>query len=222
MNVMQYRDDGYLKDAVINYLVRVGWSQGDQEVFSLDEMIEKFDIDAINKSSSSLNIEKLQWLNQHYMKQMAPEQLATELKFYIEQAELDVSTGPALVDVMVVYQERCSTLVELVSEIRYCYEDFAEYDAKQAKKQFNGGAAEVLKVLKSKYSALENWTAEDIHKVVEQTVEELEVGFGKVGQPLRLAVTGHGRSPSIDVTLQLLGKDKTLERLDQAIKFIAQ
>jgi len=222
VSVMQYRDDGYLKDAVINYLVRLGWSHGDQEVFSLDEMIEKFDIDAINKSSSSLNIEKLQWLNQHYMKQMAPEQLATELKFYIEQAELDVSTGPALVDVMVVYQERCSTLVELVSEIRYFYEDFAEYDAKQAKKQFKGGAAEVLKVLKSKYSALENWTAEDIHKVVEQTVEELEVGFGKVGQPLRLAVTGHGRSPSIDVTLQLLGKDKTLERLDQAIKFIAQ
>jgi len=220
VSVMQYRDDGYLKDAVINYLVRLGWSYGDQEVFSLDEMIEKFDIDAINKSSSSLNVEKLQWLNQHYMKQMTSEQLASELAFYIEKAELDISVGPVLADVMAVYQERCSTLVELVSEIRYFYEDFTEYDAKQAKKQFKGGAIHVLVALKNKYAALDNWVAEDIHAVVEKTVEELEVGFGKVGQPLRLAVTGHGRSPSIDVTLQLLGKDKTLERLDQTIKFI--
>ena len=220
VSVMQYRDDGYLKEAVINYLVRLGWSHGDQEVFSLEEMIEKFDIDAINKSSSSLSVEKLQWLNQHYMKQMTPEQLAGELTFYLEKAELDISTGPALAEVMAVYQERCSTLVELVSEIRYFYEDFAEYDAKQAKKQFKGGALQVLELLRNKYAAIENWTAEEIHAAVEQTVEELEVGFGKVGQPLRLAVTGHGRSPSIDVTLQLLGKDKTLERLDQAIKFI--
>jgi len=222
VSVMQYRDDGYLKDAVINYLVRLGWSHGDQEVFSLDEMIEKFDIDAINKSSSSLNVEKLQWLNQFYMKQMTPEQLASELAFYIEKTELDVSAGPALADVMAMYQERCSTLVELVSEIRYFYEDFTEYDAKQAKKQFKGGAIHVLEALKNKYTVLDSWVAEEIHAVVEQTVEELEVGFGKVGQPLRLAVTGHGRSPSIDVTLQLLGKDKTLERLDQAIKFIGQ
>jgi len=154
------------------------------------------------------------------MKQMDPEQLAGELAFYIEKAELDVSTGPALADVMEVYQERCSTLVELVSEIRYFYEDFTEYDAKQAKKQFKGGAVHVLEALKTKYAALDNWVAEDIHAAVEQTVEELEVGFGKVGQPLRLAITGHGRSPSIDITLQLLGKNKTLERLDQAINFI--
>jgi len=154
------------------------------------------------------------------MKQMTPEQLAGELTFYLEKAELDVSTGPVLADVMAVYQERCSTLVELVSEIRYFYEDFAEYDAKQAKKQFKGGAVHVLEALKNKYAVLDKWIAEEIHKVVEQTVEELEIGFGKVGQPLRLAVTGHGRSPSIDVTLQLLGKNKTLERLEQAIKFI--
>lgn len=220
VSVMQYRDDGYLKEAVINYLVRLGWSHGDQEIFSLEEMIEKFDIDSINKSSSSLNMEKLQWLNQHYMKQMTPQQLAEELGFYIDKAALDVSKGPELAEVMAVYQERCSTLVELVEDIRFLYEDFAEYDAAQAKKQFKGDASSVLKVLKEKYAALENWSAESIHAVVEQTVEELGIGFGKVGQPLRLAVTGHGRSPSIDITLQLLGKETTLERLNQAIAFI--
>ncbi|RDH81218.1 MAG: glutamate--tRNA ligase [endosymbiont of Galathealinum brachiosum] len=220
VSVMQYRDDGYLKEAVINYLVRLGWSHGDQEVFSLEEMIELFDIDDINKSSSSLSIEKLQWLNQHYMKQMTPEKLAEELQFYIKQANLDVSSGPDLVEVMKVYQERCSTLVELVEDIRYFYEDITEYNPKQAKKQFKPAAAEVLLSLKDSYEALEDWHAESIHQVVESTVEKLEIGFGKVGQPLRLAVTGHGRSPSIDVTLELLGKEETLSRLDKAIEFI--
>jgi len=131
---MQYRDEGYLAEAVINYLVRLGWSHGDQEIFSLDEMIEKFDIDDINKSSSSLSVEKLNWINQHYIKQMTPEQLAEALQFYIQQAELDVNHGPDLVEVMKVYQERCSTLVELVEAIRYFYEDVTNYDKKQANK----------------------------------------------------------------------------------------
>jgi len=220
VSVMQYRDDGYLKEAVINYLVRLGWSHGDQEVFTLEEMIEKFDIDDINKSSSSLSVEKLQWLNQHYMKLMTPEQLAEELQFYIEQADLDISNGPDLVDVMRVYQDRCSTLVELVEDIRYFYEDIAEYNVKQVKKQFKAPAAEVLQNLKEAYENLDDWSAQAIHQVVENTVEKLEVGFGKVGQPLRLSVTGTGKSPSIDVTLELLGKAKTLARLNQAIEFI--
>lgn len=220
VSVMQYRDEGYLKEAVINYLVRLGWSHGDQEIFSLEEMIEKFDIDNINKSSSSLNMEKLQWLNQHYMKEMTPAQLAEELQFYIEQANLDISNGPELAAVMAVYQERCPTLVELVEDIRYIYEDFTEYNAKQAKKQFKADALPVMLALKEAYENLSDWKAEAIHQVVENTVETLEVGFGKVGQPLRLAVTGHGKSPGIDITLELLGKDKTLARLDQAIAVI--
>jgi len=220
VSVMQYRDDGYLKEAVINYLVRLGWSHGDQEVFSLEEMIEKFDIDDINKSSSSLNIEKLQWLNQYYMKQMTPEQLAQELQFYLRQGNLDISNGPDLVAVMAVYQERCSTLVELVEDIRFFYEDFSEYNPKQAKKQFKPATVDVLKSLKEGYEALEDWRAEAIHQVVEATVEKLQLGFGKVGQPLRLAVTGHGRSPSIDITLELLGKERTLARIQQAMDWI--
>ena len=220
VSVMQYRDDGYLKEAVINYLVRLGWSHGDQEVFSLEEMIEKFDIDDINKSSSSLNIEKLQWLNQYYMKQMTPELLAQELQFYLRQGNLDISNGPDLVAVMAVYQERCSTLVELVEDIRFFYEDFSEYNPKQAKKQFKPATVDVLKSLKEGYEALEDWRAEAIHQVVEATVEKLQLGFGKVGQPLRLAVTGHGRSPSIDITLELLGKERTLARIQQAMDWI--
>ncbi|MFK5854552.1 MAG: glutamate--tRNA ligase, partial [Bacteroidota bacterium] len=137
-------------------------------------------------------------------------------------ANLDVSNGPDLIEVMKVYQERCSTLVELVEDIRYFYEDITEYNPKQAKKQFKSAAVEVLQVLKGAYESLENWQAEAIQKVVEGTVEKLEVGFGKVGQPLRLAVTGHGKSPAIDVTLELLGKQQTICRISQAIKFIEE
>ena len=220
VSVMQYRDEGYLAEAVINYLVRLGWSYGDQEIFSLDEMIEKFDIDDINKSSSSLSVEKLNWINQHYIKQMTPEQLAEALQFYIQQVKLDVSHGPDLVEVMNVYQERCSTLVELVEAIRYFYEDVTNYDKKQAKKQFKPAAKDVLQTLSDAYEKLESWTPENIQKVVENTVDTLQVGFGKVGQPLRLAVTGHGKSPSIDITLALLGKPATLKRLSNAMAFI--
>jgi len=220
VSVMQYRDDGYLKEAVINYLVRLGWSHGDQEIFSLEDMIEKFDIDDINKSSSSLSVEKLNWINQHYIKQMTPQKLAESLQFYLQQADVDISQGPNLVDVMKVYQERCSTLVELVEDIRYFYQDITEYNAKQAKKQFKPAAKDVLMALKEAYEKLEDWTHENIQSVVESTVENLQVGFGKVGQPLRLAVTGHGKSPSIDITLALLGKPVTLERLTKAINYI--
>ena len=118
------------------------------------------------------------------------------------------------------YRERCSTLVELAEEIHFLYDDFDSYDEKQAKKQFKEATLPILESLKQQYSELNDWTAEAIHHVVENTVNTLEVGFGKVGQPLRLAVTGHGKSPSIDVTLELLGKEKTLSRLEQAIGYI--
>ncbi len=220
VGVMQYKADGYLPEALINYLVRLSWSHGDQEIFSREEMIELFDAVDINTSASAFNTEKLQWLNQHYIKSKAPEVLAEALQDYIKTAGYTVDTGPDLIAVLKVFQERCNTLIELAEEIRFLYEDFDEYNAKQAKKQFKETTLPILESLKQQYSVLENWNAQAIHEVVENTVNTLDVGFGKVGQPLRLAVTGHGKSPSIDVTLELLGKDKTLQRLQQAIVFI--
>lgn len=220
VSVMQYKEDGYLPEALINYLVRLSWSHGDQEIFSREEMIELFDAVDINTSASAFNTEKLLWLNQHYIKNTAAEHLAELLLPFIESAGFSTDNGPDLLAVLAVFQERCNTLVELAEEIRFLYQDFDEYNAKQAKKQFKQASLAILESLKQQYSALDDWSAEAIHHVVENTVNKLEVGFGKVGQPLRLAVTGHGKSPSIDVTLQLLGKEKTISRLDQAIGFI--
>jgi len=185
-------------------------------------MIELFDAVDINRSASAFNTEKLNWLNQHYIKNTPVDVLAEDMRQYISEQGFHTTDGPDLHAVLKVYAERCSTLVELASEIQFLYDDFDDYNANQAKKQFKEAALPILESLKAQYTALDDWSAEAIHHVVENTVKEQEVGFGKVGQPLRLAVTGHGRSPSIDITLELLGKEKTLRRLDQAMDFIRQ
>ncbi len=220
VSVLEYKENGFLPEALINYLVRLSWSHGDQEIFSREEMIELFDACDVNTSASAFNTEKLLWLNQHYMKNKASAELAEMLLAFIHARFYNTDDGPDLIDVLKVYQERCSTLDELAEEIHFLYDDFEAYDEKQAKKQFKEATLPILESLKQQYEALEDWTAEAIHHVVENTVNTLEVGFGKVGQPLRLAVTGHGKSPSIDITLQLLGKEKTLRRLERAINFI--
>jgi glutamyl-tRNA synthetase len=220
VSVMQYKEDGFLPEALMNYLVRLSWSHGDQEIFSREEMIKLFDAVDINTSASAFNSEKLLWLNQHYIKNKNPDVLAQQMQDYIKNAGYTLDNGPDLTAVLTVFQERCNTLVELTEDIRFLYQDFDEYNAKQAKKQFKEATLPILESLKQQYSGLDNWVAEAIHQVVENTVNTLEVGFGKVGQPLRLAVTGHGKSPSIDVTLELLGKEKTLQRLEQAVEYI--
>ena len=221
VSVMDYKENGFLPEALINYLVRLSWSHGDQEIFSREEMIALFDAYDVNTSPSAFNTEKLLWLNQHYIKTSDTADLAEQLMPYIHEQYYNTDNGPELFDVLKVYQERCSTLVELAQEIRFLYDDFESYDEKQAKKQFKEATLPVMESLKQQYEALDDWTAEAIHHVVENTVNTMGVGFGKVGQPLRLAVTGHGRSPSIDVTLELMGKEKTIRRLERAINYIS-
>ena len=220
VSVLEYKENGFLPEALINYLVRLSWSHGDQEIFSREEMIALFDAFDVNTSASTFNTEKLLWLNQHYIKNKAPAELAKQLQRFIHARYYNTDNGPDLMDVLKVYQERCSTLAELAEEIHFLYDDFDEYNAKLEKKQFKEATLPILESLKQQYENLDDWTAESIHHVVENTVNTLEVGFGKVGQPLRLAVTGHGKSPAIDVTLELLGKEKTLSRINQAIDYI--
>lgn len=220
VSVMQYRDDGYLPQAVLNYLVRLGWSHGDQEIFSLDEMIQHFKLDDINKAASAFNTEKLQWLNQHYMRSLPVADVAQYLQWHFTEQQINVANGPALTDLIPVMAERCKTLKELAEHSRYFYEDFAEFDAAAAKKHLRPVAEEPLRVVGEKLSALSEWTPEAIHGAIEATTEQLEIGMGKVGMPLRVAVTGAGNSPSLDVTLALIGKTRCEQRLIKALQFI--
>ncbi|MDT3845576.1 MAG: glutamate--tRNA ligase [Vibrio anguillarum] len=222
VSVMQYRDEGYLPEALNNYLVRLGWSHGDQEIFSREEMIQFFSLNAISKSASAFNTDKLLWLNNHYIKTSEPEYVAKHLEWHFEQQGINKDNGPALAEIVKLVGERCNTLVELAAQSRYFFENFAEFDADAAKKHLRGVAKEPLALALSKLEALSDWTTENLHAVIAQVCEELEIGMGKIGMPLRVAVTGGGQSPSVDAVMQLIGKERVIARINMALAFIAE
>lgn len=221
VSVMQFRDEGYLPQALLNYLVRLGWSHGDQEIFSREEMIAYFELDDVNGAASTFNMEKLLWLNHHYLMHSQPSDIAPHLAWHLAQRGIDVQSEH--VDVLALIQaqrERCKTLVEMAEASVYFYREFEQYDEKAAKKAFVEGSDSVLAQLKDAFSAVSQWDAPLLHDIIKNTAQSLELGLGKVAQPLRIAVCGTGVSPSIDVTLAILGKEKTLMRLQRAIEYI--
>ena len=222
VSVMQYRDDGYLPEALLNYLVRLGWSHGDKEIFSREEMIELFDLKDCNRAPSGFNTDKLIWVNQHYMKTMDPDYVAEHLAWHMNDQNIDTSAGPALAEIVKIQADRVKTLKEMAEISRYFYEDFSELDAKAVKKHLRPVVKEPLLLVKTKLAALEEWQPALIHAAINDTAEELEVGMGKVGMPLRVAATGGGNSPSLDITLALLDKDKVLARIDQALVVVEE
>jgi glutamyl-tRNA synthetase len=222
VSVMQYRDEGYLPNALKNYLIRLGWSHGDQEIFTEQEMIEFFSLDGVSKSASAFNTDKLLWLNNHYIKTSQPDYVAHYLEWHFDQQGINKATGPAMTDVIALVGERCHTLVELASQSRYFYEDFAEFDEAAAKKHLRGVAKEPLQVALAKIEALTEWSSENLHHVIEAVCAELEIGMGKIGMPLRVAVTGGGQSPSVDATMYLIGQERVVSRIKMALEFIAQ
>ncbi|WP_150539291.1 glutamate--tRNA ligase [Actinobacillus vicugnae] len=220
VSVMQYRDDGYLPEALVNYLVRLGWGHGDQEIFSREEMIELFDIHSVSKSASAFNTDKLQWLNQHYMRSLPAEHVAKYLTWHINDQGINTANGPALTEIIPVLSERAKTLKELAAASRYFYQEFDNYDEKAVAKNFKAEAIAPLAKLLEKLTALTDWNVEAIHDAMNATAADLEIGMGKVGMPFRLAVTGSSQSPSMDITAKLVGRERTLARIQKAIEFI--
>ena len=223
VSVMQYRDEGYLPNALNNYLVRLGWSHGDQEIFSQEEMIEFFSLNAISKSASAFNTEKLLWLNNHYIKTSEPEYVAKHLQWHLDAQKIDTTNGPAITEVIKLVGERCNTLIELAEQSRYFYEDFSVFEAGAAKKHLRGVAKGPLELALAKVEALEEFTTANIKDgVIAAVCEELEIGMGKIGMPLRVAVTGGGQSPSVDAVMELVGKERVIARIKMALEFIAE
>ena len=222
VGVMQYMEDGYLPEALLNYLVRLGWSHGDQEVFSVDEMIQLFEISDINKAPSSFNTEKLRWLNQHYIKTSDPLRIAHLLSHHLGKLGIDPTDGPELVEVVKAQQERATTLVEMAEISAFFYRDFDQFEEQAGKKHLRPVAREALERMKRVLQELRDWTPEVLHDAVQLVAEELQLKMGKVAQPLRVAVTGRAASPGIDVTLYLVGRDACLQRIDRALEFIRE
>ncbi|EIC84077.1 glutamate--tRNA ligase [Serratia sp. M24T3] len=222
VGVMQYRDDGYLPEALLNYLVRLGWSHGDQEIFTVDEMKSMFSLDNVSKSASAFNTEKLQWLNHHYINSLAPEYVATHLQWHIEQQNIDTRNGPELAALVKLLGERCKTLKEMAESCHYFYEDFSEFDEAAAKKHLRPVARQPLEAVRANLAAITDWTPVNVHNAIQGTADELGVGMGKVGMPLRVAVTGAGMSPGMDVTVHAIGQSRTLTRIDKALAYITE
>jgi glutamyl-tRNA synthetase len=220
VSVMQYRDDGYLPQALLNYLVRLGWSHGDQEVFSIEEMIDLFDIGDVNRKASAFNTEKLDWLNQHYMKSLPAAEVAGQLAWQLADQGINTTTGPALEDVVSVQAERVKTLKEMATQSRIFFEGYDELDPNAAKKHLRPVAQKPLQLMQEYLQSQEDWSPLALHGVIDRVAAELEVGMGKVAQPLRIALTGAGISPSIDKTLWLMGKQRSLDGIARALKYI--
>jgi len=220
VGVIEYRALGFMPEAVLNYLVRLGWSHGDQEIFTREEMIRLFDLTQVQKSPARFDMEKLVWVNHEYLKRADVAVVEPELRWHLERIGVAPGASPALADVVLAQRERCKTLVEMAEKSRFFYEDVKAYNEKDAAKHLTAAAADLLEALVAALTALPAWTAEAIHAAVHGLAETRGVGLGQVAQPIRVAVAGMAISPPIDQTLQLLGRERSLARLAAAIAHI--
>ena len=218
VSVMQYQADGYLPEALLNYLVRLGWSHQDQELFTSDEMRDLFSLEAVNRSGSVFDNKKLEWVSQQYLQTADADHLAKALLPYLADADISVEGRAPLASVANLLRDRAKNLVEMAEASRYFYQAPTGYDEKAKGKQFKQATANVLQSAATGLNESNDWTAEGIQAVLDSCVEALGIGFGKLGQPLRLAITGGTQSPSLADTLALIDKTDVLQRLDAAIR----
>ncbi len=217
VSVMQYRDDGFLPHALLNYLVRLGWSHGDQEIFSRDEMTALFRIEDVNHSASRFDIEKLSWLNQHYMKTDDPDAVGKHLVWHLEQAGYDLASGPSPGDLVRALRDRVQTLKDLAARAAVWFLPLTEYDAAAVAKHLVPAASIPLHFVREQLAGLPEWSVEAVQSALAATGEALGVGLGKIAQPLRVAITGTQMSPSIEHTVFLAGRAQALARIDAAL-----
>lgn len=221
VSVMQYREEGYLPDALLNYLVRLGWSHGDQELFDRAEMVALFDIKDINQSASSINPDKLRWINQQYFKTRPVEETATELRWHLGRLGIDPATdGPNPAHIVAAYADRAHTMVEMAEQAQPYYRDLSGYDP-IALGKLTDDAPGILDALAMALAQPETWESPaHLDHTVKEVATTLDLKLGKVGPLLRLALLGHGASPSLGVTLTLFGQEKTLQRLREMHAFL--
>lgn len=220
VSVMEYYEQGFLSEAIINYLIRLGWAHGDQEIFSHKEMVKLFDLNHVSKSASAFNTSKLLWLNQHYMKTMPEKDLAMKLSPFLQKRGVDFIDMTFLAQAIIPHVPRAQTLVELADMLLYLFQKDVEYDKKAVEKQLTSQSKPVLRALYLAFQKLEKWKHSTLNDAIKEVMTTLDVGMGKIGMPLRTAIVGRTNSPNLDETLYLVGKKRTLERLEKALTII--
>ena len=211
VSVMQYDEDGYLPEAVLNYLARLGWSHGDDEVFSMQQFCEWFDLDHITPSAAQFNTEKLNWLNNHYIKAADLNVLAKDISKRLTRLNVAVAHQPSMSEAIALYRDRANTLNELAQSITYFYNK-PTIDVAAKEKHITADIIPIIQALTDQLAKIE-WNAAAIHAAIEHAVTSNALKFPKVAMPLRVLITGGAQSPSIDAVMAILGKEETLARL---------
>jgi len=220
LSTTEYREMGYLPEALVNYLVRLGWSHGDQEIFSIEELKEVFTVKDVGKSAGVFNPEKLEWLSGHYIRQANPSRIARDLIPILAKRGYEDLDEEWLARAVVTLQERAKTLVEMADMGEFYFTDDITYDEKAAAKFLKEPVTAPLGEIREELSALSGWDAGSIEAVFNRVLERLELKLGKVAQPLRVALTGTTVSPGIYEIIDVLGKERVTERIDRALSFI--
>jgi len=217
VSVLQYRDDGFLPEAVLNYLARLGWSHGDQEIFTIEEMIRMFDITDVNKSASAFNFEKLAWLNQQHMMRVPAARIVPVLRWHLDREGIQGGNDAQLEQIVVVQRERAKTVREMALNSVFFFQAPATYDEKAVRKHITAEALTLLSDASQELAQLQDWSAAAIHQLISSFSAARGISLGKLAQPMRLAVCGGTVSPPIDATLAILGKPESQSRLAKAL-----
>ncbi|HVI26344.1 MAG TPA: glutamate--tRNA ligase [Xanthomonadaceae bacterium] len=219
-DVMQYREMGYLPHALLNYLVRLGWSHGDQEIFTIAEMQALFDLKDVNAKAARMDPAKLGWLNQQYLKSDSPLDVGEHLAWHLREQGYDLARGPAPADLVVALRDRVQTLKEMAERAAVWFQPLTAYDDKAVAKHLAPAARAPLADARARLAALPEWSADAVNAALHETAAALALGMGKVAQPLRVAITGTQVSPDIGHTVYLAGREEALRRIDAALRMI--
>ncbi len=222
VSVLEFKALGILPPALLNYLVRLGWSHGDQEILDIDEMVALFNLDQVSRGVASFNYDKLYWLNQYYQKNADPSVVIEAMVWHFQQQGIDDTQGPALNDLLAVQAERFKTLSDLVHHSRHFYEDELTYDENAVKKHLRPVALKPLEALYAVFLSLTVWNKATLHQAVSDVCQQFELHLGQLAQPLRVAITGTSHSPPIDETLLLVGRERVLARLSDALHLVRE
>ncbi|EQD51656.1 glutamyl-tRNA synthetase [mine drainage metagenome] len=217
VSVEQYREEGFLPEALVNYLVRLGWSHGDQEIFTLEEMVRFFDLETVQRAPATFDREKLTWINQHYLKTLAPERIRTALEPHLETVQVQKWTAPPLDCLIPLLSGRSRTLGEMADLARPFYVAPESFDEEAWRRYLNPGQAPLLHLIRDRLMKVDPWAREALHGVLNEIAETRMLKLGQIAQPIRVALMGGSVSPPIDETMAVLGRSETLRRIDRVL-----
>jgi glutamyl-tRNA synthetase len=217
VSVLQYRDEGFLPEAVLNYLSRLGWSHGDQEIFTIEDMVRVFDIADVNKSASAFDAEKLAWVNQQHMMRVPASRIVPVLRWHLDREGVRAGDDAQLEQIVVSQRERAKTVREMALNSAFFFIAPVSYDEKALRKHVNAEVMNLIKQVVDEMAQLDDWSAPGLHNLISGLATARGVALGKLAQPIRLAVCGGTVSPPIDATLAILGKSESLARLSRAV-----